>query len=202
MTRMFEGNELVLATNNQGKQAEIKQMFANSSIKIVTMGELGIDSPEETEDNFLGNALIKGKYVAEKTGKPCLADDSGLCVDALDGAPGVYTADWGMNEAGVQDYSITSKKIEKLVGNNPNKKAHFTTVLVLCWPDNHCETVEGKVDGNLTFPARGDNGFGQDPIFVPEGDTRTFAEMTKDEKSQYSHRGRAFRLMMDKCFKN
>ncbi len=202
MTRKFEGDEIVLATNNQGKLVEIKKMFANSSIKIVTMGELGIDSPEETEDTFLGNALIKGKYVAEKTGKLCLADDSGLCVDALDGAPGVYTADWGMTESGVQDYKITTKKLEKLLANSPDKKAHFITSLVLCWPDNHYEAVEGKVNGNLTFPPRGESGFGQDPIFVPEGDTRTFAEMTKDEKSQYSHRGRAFKLMMEKCFKN
>ncbi len=201
MPRKFEGEELVLATNNPGKVAEINRMFEGKNIAVQTMDELGVDSPEETEDNFLGNALIKAKYVSEKTGKPCLADDSGLCVDALDGAPGVYTADWAVAEDGSYDTNNATKKIEKLLAGNPNTKAHFVCCFVLYWPDGHYETVEGQIDGNLTFPARGENGFGQDPIFVPEDETRTFAEMTKDEKAKYSHRAKAFELMMDKCFK-
>lgn len=200
-TRKFTGNELVFATHNKGKMKEINEMFEGKGIKVYSTADFNLESPEETEDNFLGNALIKAKYAAEKTGKPVLADDSGFCVEAIDGEPGVYSADWAETDNG-RDFNMAMKMVIDKMGESDNKNAHFVTCLVLYWPDGHYEHVEGRVSGAVTWPMRGASGFGYDPIFIPEGHTRTFAEMDSDEKNGISHRGRAFELLMEKCFKN
>jgi len=202
MTRKFEGQELVLATQNKGKLKELKALLAKKGldIDVKTTGDFPeLESPEETEDNLLGNALIKAKYVSEKTGKVVISDDSGLCIDALDNAPGVYSADWAETENG-RDFNMAMNKVKELLKMSDNKKANFTTCLVLCWPDGHYETVEGKVFGEIVFPPRGTGGFGYDPIFQPDGFDITFGEMAVEEKNKLSHRANALELMLDKCF--
>jgi len=202
MTRKFEGKELVFASHNKGKIKEIKELLSENgfNIEVKSAAEFeGLESPEETEDNFLGNALIKAKYVAEKTGKVALADDSGFCVDALDGAPGVYSADWTETENG-RDFMLGMNKVNNLMQGSTNKKSHFVTCLVLCWPDGHYEHVEGYVHGDVVWPPRGESGFGYDPIFQPEGYNITFGEMADADKNKLSHRANALKLMLDKCF--
>ncbi len=203
MIRKFEGTELIFASHNQGKIKELKAMFAEKGLDIAVKSadELeGLIEPEETEDNFLGNALIKGKYTAEATGKVVIADDSGFCVGALQDSPGVYSADWMYNEAGERDAVLAMNKVNKAMFGSEEKEAHFTTCLVLCWPDGHYETVEGRVEGEFTWPPRGDGGFGYDPIFTPNGYDQTFGEMGAEAKNKFSHRRNAFKLMMEKCF--
>jgi len=200
MTRKFIENELVFASHNKGKMKEVGEMFAGKGIKVYSTADFNLESPEETEDNFLGNALIKAKYTAEKTGKPALADDSGFCVEAIDGEPGVYSANWAETENG-RDFDMAMNMVIDKMGESDNKNASFVTCLVLYWPDGHYEHVEGRVSGSIVWPPRGDAGFGYDPMFVPEGHTRTFAEMGSDEKNGISHRGRAFEMLMEKCFK-
>jgi len=197
--RKFEGKEIVFASHNKGKIAEIKTMFASKGINVLSAADFNLESPEETEDTFLGNALIKAKYVAEQTGKPALADDSGFCVEALDGAPGVYSADWTETENG-RDFVLGMNKVHNLMHGSNNNNAHFTTCLVLCWPDGHYETVDGIVKGAITWPPRGDSGFGYDPMFVPNGYNETFGEMAQEEKNKLSHRANAFKLIFEKCF--
>src|SRR5690606_4101037 len=147
-------------------------------IAFESAGDLGLPSPPETGTTFIENAVMKARFVAEKTGKPALADDSGLCVDALEGAPGVYTADWAEEGGGPRDFSYVMSKINDLIGDNPDRKGQFVSVLALCWPDGHVETVEGIAQGTLVWPPRGEQGHGCDPIFVPDGHARTYAEMT------------------------
>lgn len=203
MARKFEEKEIIFATNNPGKVRELKAMFAgkNLDIEVKTSGDFpDLEEPEETEDNFLGNALIKARYTAEATGKVVMADDSGFCVDALEGAPGVYSADWMYNEAGERDAQLAMGKVKDLMAMAENRKANFTTCLVLCWPDGHYETVEGHVYGEVVFPPRGDGGFGYDPIFQPEGYDITFGEMAAEEKNKFSHRANALKKILDKCF--
>jgi XTP/dITP diphosphohydrolase len=200
MTRKFQGSEIVVAMHNKGKLAEIGRMFEGYNIKLLSAADCGLDSPEETGTTCVENAELKARYVAKATGKPALADDSGLMVEALDGAPGVYSADWAELGDGKRDFGIAMQKVHKLMGANPNKKAHFTSVLSLCWPDGHCETVEGFVHGTIVNPGRGTKGFGYDPIFVANGYDITFGEMDGDAKNAISHRADAFRKMIDKCF--
>lgn len=200
MTRTFSGDELVIATHNKGKVAELAFLFRDKAIRLRSAADYNLPSPEETGTTFIENAKIKAQFVAKATGKPALADDSGFCIDALGGAPGVYTAEWEEVD-GVRTSENAQKKIAAALGDNPNRKAQFVSVLALCWPDGHCEVVEGIAHGQLVLPPRGTNGFGQDPIFMPDGETRTFAEMSKEEKEKFSHRAKAFRLMMDKCFR-
>jgi XTP/dITP diphosphohydrolase len=203
MTRQFTGSELVIATHNEGKMREFEALFkkAGMNIKFHTAASLGVESPPETGTTFVENAILKAKVVAEKTGKVALADDSGICVDALNGAPGVYTADWA-EEPGHRDYDYCMEKIHKLLGSNPNRKAAFASVIAVCWPDGHCETVEGYAPGNLIWPPRGERGHGCDPMFVPNGYDITYAEMPAEQKNGISHRAVSFRKIMDKCFKN
>ena len=200
MTRKFSGTELVVATHNRGKLAEISEMFQDKAVKLLCAADLGVESPVETGTTFIENALLKAKFVAKATGKIALADDSGLCVEALDGAPGVYTADWA-EEPGARDFSYAMKKIHHKMGDNPNRKAKFVSVLALCWPDGHCETVEGEALGQIVWPPRGKQGHGCDPIFMPDGYDITYAEMDAAEKNGISHRAVSFRKMMDKCFR-
>jgi len=188
------GRKLVLASHNKGKLAEIDALLSPFGIETLPASAFGLAAPNETEDSFAGNALLKARFAAEGTGLPALADDSGLSVEALGSAPGVYTADWAETPSG-RDWALAMGKVEEklqALGPEVSRAAHFTCVLAIVWPDGRGETFEGRVDGHLVWPPRGDRGFGYDPVFVADGHARTFAEMAPDEKHAISHRAAAF----------
>jgi XTP/dITP diphosphohydrolase len=200
--------KLVIATHNPGKLAEMRELLAPYSIEAVSAGELSLDEPEETGDNFRANARIKAVAAARTAKLPAFADDSGLVVDALDGAPGIYSARWAGE---TKDFAAAMAQIERLLQergatNADKRKAHFVSVLCVAWPDDHIEEVEARVDGTLVWPPRGTAGFGYDPAFLPDGHTRTFGEMTSVEKHGLpprglglSHRARAFVKLAEIC---
>lgn len=180
---------LVLATHNKGKLAEMSDLLKPYGVEVSSAGELGLAEPEETENTFVGNALIKAHAAMKATGISVLADDSGLCVNALNGDPGVYSADW----AGVpRDFNRAMQRVWDGVVHSDDKSAYFISVFALVTPDGQEQIFEGRCSGHLVWPPRGTGGHGYDPIFVPDGETRTFGEMTLDEKQKYSHRARAF----------
>jgi XTP/dITP diphosphohydrolase len=184
------GAKLVVATHNAGKARELAEILENRFV-LVTAGELGLAEPEETETSFVGNALLKARAAAEASGLPALADDSGLSVAALDGAPGIHSARW----AGPgRDFAAAMAKVEERLAETGSEDlaAWFTCALALAWPDGPAVVVAGRIDGALAFPPRGTRGFGYDPIFVPEGFDRTFGEMEPAKKDAMSHRARAF----------
>lgn len=184
------GAKLVVATHNPGKARELAEILENR-FQLVTAGELGLPEPEETEQTFVGNALLKARAAADASGLPALADDSGLSVTALDGAPGIYSARW----AGPgKDFTVAMAKVEERLAEaaGEDRSAWFTCALALAWPHGPAVVVEGRIDGTLAFPPRGDRGFGYDPIFVPEGHEITFGEMDPAAKDAMSHRARAF----------
>ncbi len=200
--RKFDGDKLVVATHNAGKLREISALLEPFGIVVTSAGALGLEEPEETEDTFVGNARIKAHFAAKASGLPALSDDSGIMVDALDGAPGVYTADWAETPNG-RDFPMAMEKTWTLLEekNAPlPRTARFCCTLCLAWPDGHDEVFEGKVEGSLTWPMRGDQGFGYDPIFVPEGFDITFGEMDPDKKHQMSHRADAFAKLVKGAF--
>lgn len=200
--RMFSGETLVLATHNRGKLEEIEALMAPLGIVVRSAADFGLEEPVETEDSFVGNARIKAQYAAQKTGLPALADDSGITVDALGGAPGVYTADWAETPSG-RDFLIAMTRAWDLVresGSQPPYSAQFRSTLVLAWPDGHDEVFEGIVRGTLVWPLRGALGHGYDPMFQPDGYDVTFAEMTAKDKNGISHRADAFRKLISHCF--
>ncbi|WIV50783.1 RdgB/HAM1 family non-canonical purine NTP pyrophosphatase [Marivivens sp. LCG002] len=202
MTRRFEGNSLVVATHNKGKLEEIQALLEPFGIKLTSNSDHDLPEPEETETTFVGNARIKAHAAAKATGLPALADDSGLSVDALGGAPGVYTADWAETPNG-RDFVMAMKKTwEKLEAINAPypRTAQFRCTLVLAWPDGHDEVFEGVMPGQLVWPMRGDQGHGYDPIFQPEGFDITFGEMDRWEKNKISHRADAFNKLVKGCF--
>jgi len=191
------GPRLVLASHNQGKLAEIEALLAPFGIETVPASAFGLAAPAETEDSFVGNALLKARFAAQGSGLPALADDSGLCVDALGGAPGVYTADWAETAHG-RDWALAMRKVEeklRALGADASRAAHFSCVLAIAFPDGRSETFEGRVDGHLAWPPRGDRGFGYDPVFVANGHKQTFAEMAPAAKHAISHRADAFRKL-------
>ena len=191
----------MVATHNAGKLAEISALLAPFAIAAVSAGALGLPEPEETETTFIGNARIKAHAAASATGLPALADDSGISVDALGGAPGVYTADWAETPNG-RDFHMAMDRVyaELQAINAPSPRlAQFRCTLVLAWPDGHDEIFEGVMDGQVVWPKRGDNGHGSDPIFQPSGQQLTFAEMTEDAKNAISHRGKAFAKLIAGC---
>lgn len=195
--RLDRGARLVLASHNPGKLREITAMVAPFGVEVVSAGALGLAEPEETEPDFAGNARLKALAAARATGLPALADDSGFCVAALDGAPGVVSARW----AGPgKDFAMAMERVRREVGTAEDWRCWFVCALCLAWPDGHDDTFEGRVDGTLAFPPRGMRGFGYDPIFLPEGGTLTYGEMDPDEKHATSHRARAFAQMVDACF--
>lgn len=200
MTRKFAGGTLLIATHNRGKLEEFAQLLGPRGITCVSAGEKGLPEPEETETTFLGNARIKAHAAARASGLPALADDSGLCVDALNGAPGVYTADWATTPQGRDFVHAMEKTHAALAGHPQPWTAQFRATLVLAWPDGHDEWVEGVAEGQLVWPRRGKDGHGYDPMFQPVGETRTFAEMTAEEKNALSHRGKAVARMLELCF--
>jgi XTP/dITP diphosphohydrolase len=192
--RRLEPGKLVIASHNEGKVREIGALLAPFGIETVSAGSLGIPEPEETGTSFAANAELKARFSADLSGLVALADDSGLCVDALNGDPGVYTANWAETPTG-RDWSLAMRKVEEaLVAKGPEagRDAHFVCVLSLCWPDGHVESFEGRVDGMLAWPPRGTIGFGYDPVFVPLGHDETFAELPPETKHRISHRADAF----------
>ncbi|GLQ35519.1 non-canonical purine NTP pyrophosphatase [Amylibacter marinus] len=195
--RKLTEKKLVLASHNAGKLREISALVAPYDISVISAAELGFDEPEETEDTFAGNARIKAHYAAQKSGLPALSDDSGIMVDGLGGAPGVYTADWAETENGRDFVMAMTKTWTMLEDNNAPfpRNAQFCCTLCLAWPDGHDEIFDGKVQGSLTWPMRGDMGFGYDPIFIPDGFDITFGEMEASKKHEMSHRANAFTLL-------
>ena len=188
--KLIKGMRLVAATHNPGKAREIEALL-DGNYRIVTAGSLNLPEPDETESTFVGNAMLKARHAAEASGEVALADDSGLSVAALDGAPGVFSARW----AGPgKDFALAMKKVEERLEEvgSTDRRAWFTSALAVAWPDGPCVVVEGRIDGDLVFPPRGDRGFGYDPIFQPEGSDQTFGEMDPAEKDAISHRARAF----------
>jgi XTP/dITP diphosphohydrolase len=200
MRRLTE-QRLVIATGNAGKLEEMRELLAPRGIAISSHRDHGLSDPEETEDSFLGNARIKAHAAARALGVPALADDSGIEVEALDGAPGVRTADWAETPGGRDFLHAMTRTHEALMARGAVEPwaARFVSVLVLAWPDGHEESFRGEVNGRVIWPPRGVMGHGYDPIFVPSGETRTFAEMTHDEKNALSHRGRSIRAFEAAC---
>lgn len=192
----------MIATHNAGKLVEIAGLLEPFGISVTSAGELGLEEPEETEDSFAGNARIKAHFAAKASGLPALSDDSGITVDALDGAPGVYTADWAETPTG-RDFPMAMKKVWNLLEakNAPEPRtAAFSCTLCLAWPDGHDEIFEGRVEGRLVWPMRGENGFGFDPVFLPNGHDLTFGEMDPADKKAISHRADAFAKLVQGCF--
>lgn len=205
--RKLHPGKLVIASHNAGKIREIRALLEPFGIEPVSAGDLGLPEPEETGTTFTENALLKAHASAGASGLPALADDSGLCVAALGGAPGVYTADWAerqVYEGGAgRDWYMAMGKVEgKLaeLGPDVNRSGYFICTLALAWPDGHAEVFEGRVQGTLTWPPRGTLGFGYDPVFVPVGRLQSFAELDPAEKHAMSHRADAFAKLVKAVF--
>jgi len=195
--RRFAGERLVIATYNPGKLREFAALLSFYAHDIVSAGSLQLPEPEETGSTFIDNAILKARAAARRAGSPALADDSGLCVTALGGQPGIYSARWG---GPGRDFDLAMARVNNELGDKIDRSAHFICALALAWPDQHVETVEGRVDGTVIWPPRGEQGHGYDPIFVPAGHHQTFAEMAPEEKDALSHRGKAVRELIRKFF--
>lgn len=200
MARIFQENELVIATHNAGKAREISALLGPFIANFYTANDLEFPEPEETEVTFKGNAELKALSAAKHTGKPALADDSGLSVWALGGDPGIYSARWAVTEDGRRDFALAMRKVEEALADHADRSASFICALSLAWPDGHVETFEGRVDGVISTPPRGTRGFGYDPIFVPSGYDVTFAQMEPAAKHAISHRADAFHQLVNACF--
>ena len=202
MTRRFTGDRLLVATHNTGKLEEIADLLGPFGVSLTSNADHDLPEPEETEGTFAGNARIKAHAGAQATGLPALADDSGLSIDALGGAPGVHTADWAETGQG-RDFEMAMRRawtaLEEADAPAP-RTAQFRCTLVLAWPDGHDEVFEGVMPGQIVWPMRGDQGHGYDPIFQPDGFDLTFGEMDRWEKNRISHRARAFEKLVQGCF--
>jgi XTP/dITP diphosphohydrolase len=200
--RRFTGDRLLVATHNVGKLEEIAALLAPYGVAVTGAAEAGLPEPAETGTTFVENARIKAHAAARATGLPALSDDSGIEVEALGGAPGVYTADWAETPAG-RDFGMamtrTWNALEAVSAPEP-RLARFCCTLVLAWPDGHDEVFPGAMPGRIIWPMRGDQGHGYDPIFQPEGHDRTFGEMDRWQKNRISHRADAFRKLVEGCF--
>jgi XTP/dITP diphosphohydrolase len=194
--RRFAGDRLLIASHNPGKVEEIAALLTPFAIDVVSARALGLAEPEETGDSFEANAALKAKAAAEASRLPAIADDSGLVVPALGGAPGIYSARWAGN---AKDFRVAMERVQRELGDR-GRSALFVAVLALTWPDAHTELFRGEVEGTLTWPPRGDRGFGYDPMFVPRGGTLTFGEMDHVEKHKISHRARAFAKLVEGSF--
>ncbi len=190
MLKLVKGMRLVAATHNPGKAREIEALL-DGHYAVVTAGDLNLPEPDETESTFAGNALLKARHAADRSGETALADDSGLSVAALGGAPGIFSARWAGPD---KDFAFAMRRVEERLEEtgSDDRRAWFTSALAVAWPDGPAVVVEGRVDGTLTFPPRGGRGFGYDPIFVPDGYSETFGEMDPALKDSISHRARAF----------
>ncbi len=208
------GSRLVVATHNKGKLAEIRDLIGPFGLDAVSAGDLGLPEPAETGTSFEENAYLKAHAAASATGLPALSDDSGLCVDALDGAPGIHTADWAELPEGGRDFTMAMERVETLLraggaDTAPRRRGHFVAVLCLCLPDGRARYFRGEVDGTLVWPPRGERGFGYDPMFLPDGHDLTFGEMPASTKHGWeagrgdlglSHRARAFARFANAMF--
>ncbi len=197
MRRLGPGDRLVIATHNPGKLREIAELVAPFGVEAVSAGELGLPEPEETGADFVENAVLKARAAAEAAGQPALADDSGLEVAALDGAPGIYSARWAGPE---RDFRTAMERVERELAGKSDRSAAFVCVLCLAWPEGGVVSFEGRCAGNLVWPPRGDQGFGYDPIFRPEGHEITFGEMAPAEKHRIDHRSQAFAKLVPAVF--
>jgi XTP/dITP diphosphohydrolase len=191
------GEKLVLASHNPGKLREIESLVKPHGVEVVSAGALGLAEPEENAPDFAGNARIKAMAAAAASGLPALSDDSGFCVAALGGAPGVYSARWA---GPAKDFAAAMATVRERSGDSSDRRAWFIAALCLAWPDGYTETFLGRVDGTVVWPPRGDNGFGYDPMFVPIGGQQSFGEMDPDSKHAVSHRARAFAQVLASCF--
>ena len=194
--RITRGERLVIASHNPGKVAEIGALLAPHEIETVGAAVLGLPEPEEIGRTFEANAELKARAAAKASGLPALADDSGLVVPALDGAPGIYSARWA---GPTKDFRIAMERVQRELGPG-DRRAHFIAVLTIAWPDGEIATFRGEAHGHLTWPPRGERGFGYDPIFVPEDYEQTFGEIDPDLKHRTSHRARAFAKLVEACF--
>jgi len=201
MARRFADKKLIVASHNQGKVREIAELISGLGIETISAATLGLPEPEEIGETFRANAELKALAAAQAAQLPALADDSGLCVDALGGAPGILSARWA-GPAKDFDFAMERVRIGLVEATAENTNAHFICGLALAWPDAHVEYFEGRVDGHLVWPPRGMKGFGYDPIFVPEEYDMTFGEMEPNAKHAMSHRAHAFRQLVDACFKS
>lgn len=199
MDRQFAEDTLVIATHNTGKMKELEVLFSGFHFTILSAAILALPEPEETETSFIGNAVLKAQIASAASGKAALADDSGLSVKALDGAPGVYSARWAGPS---RDFNTAMKAVEVALekGDNKDTRAEFICALALVWPDGHKISVEGKIQGELVFPPRGTKGFGYDPIFQPKGHSISFGQMEPSAKHSISHRADAFAQLIARCF--
>ena len=205
MARHFTAPKLIVASHNEGKLVEIADLLADFAVETVGAAALGLPEPEETGETFIAKAELKALAAATTAGLPALSDDSGLAVDALDGAPGIYSARWAETANG-RDFDFAMHKIEMALNQKAQRQKHvprtarFICALSLAWPDGHVESFEGTVEGSLVWPMRGKNGFGYDPIFLPEGGDLTFGEMNPEAKHAMSHRADAFAQLVAACF--
>jgi XTP/dITP diphosphohydrolase len=212
--RKLDTKTIVVASHNAGKIREIEDLIGPFGFSAKSAAELKFDEPDETGTTFEENATIKALASAKASGLPALSDDSGLVIDALDGAPGVYTANWAEKEDGTRDFAMAMEKVEKALSEKgvtdaKDRAARFVSVLCLAWPDGHTELFRGEVEGHVVWPPRGDKGFGYDPVFQPEGYETTFGEMSAEEKHGWkpgdatalSHRARAFKIFVETCLK-
>jgi XTP/dITP diphosphohydrolase len=198
MVRKLTGQRLVVASHNPGKVREIAELIAPWKLQAISVGELGLPEPDETEPTFIGNALLKARAAAHGAQLPALADDSGLCVEALDGAPGIYSARWA---GPTKDFSLAMEDVNRRMqaSGRSSRAAWYICALAIAWPDGVEASFEGRIDGTLVWPPRGTRGFGYDPMFVPEGHSLTFGEMEPGAKHAMSHRARAFRQFVEAC---
>ena len=195
--RLAPGARLVLASHNPGKLREIEALVTPHGVAVISAAALGLPEPEEPAPDFAGNARIKALAAAVASGLPALADDSGFCVGALGGAPGVVSARW----AGPgKDFRVAMERVQREMAAAADRSAWFVSALCLAWPDGHAEVFEGRVDGVCVWPPRGGQGFGYDPMFVPDGETQTYGELSPAFKQATSHRARAFAQLMAACF--
>ncbi len=196
MRRLGPGTRLVLASHNRGKLAEIAELLGPHGIEAISAGELGLGEPDETEPDFAGNARLKARAAATASGLPALADDSGFCLAALEGAPGVLSARWAGPE---KNFSAAMAHVNAALGATADRRAWFVAALALAWPDGATATYIGRVDGEAVWPPRGGRGFGYDPMFQPARETQTFGEMEPARKHAISHRARAFAQLVAAC---
>ena len=198
-SRIFKDSKLVIASHNKGKIKEINELLNPLKIDVLSAYDLEIEEPEESGKTFEENALIKSKFVSQKTRLPCISDDSGICFSDLNNEPGIYSARWAGKE---KNFAIAMLKINESIKKikNPNFDCHFICSLSICWPDGYDITVSGRVDGKFSWPPKGDRGFGYDPIFKPLGYKKTFAEMEPKFKHSISHRSIAFDKLIKFCF--
>ena len=196
MLQIFPGDRLVVASHNTGKVEEITELLAPFGVETISAGSLGLPEPEETGDTFEANAALKAKAAAQASGVPALADDSGLVVPALGGAPGIYSARWA---GPARDFRAAMERVHRELGEK-DRAASFVAVLALAWPDGRSELFRGEVEGALAWPPRGERGFGYDPMFAPHGGSLTFGELDPAEKHRSSHRARAFAKLVERHF--